>query len=494
MSTHSNEHELISLFPGKPRSLGTSRDPSRYEAALVASAVGDAMGWPTEFLRENAHRVGDTELPLRRFVSWQKLVGGRWWGYPETIEAGAYSDDTQLTLAVARCINDFGSFDPERFAFSELPLWLHYERGGGRSVKTAAHALIRKRADWRRNFYKQGPVTYIGAGANGAAMRTLPIALAHPDNDGAFTRDCLYNAIITHGHPRALVGALLFGFGVRLALRTPASPIALVELLLGWVRTDATAALSIDAEVDAWRREWDKRSRPQTFMALWTEALHESARGLRLLLDEPNMGTVRFYQEIGALAPETKGSGVGTALAAIRNFAAHFDQPTEALYDAVNLLGSDTDTIATLTGALTGACFGWAAVPPDAARDVQDAPYLRHTARRLFRIANGELGNALLETKRLERRDAYLQILAWEMGLHEMFWDAIGVGGVVTHPALGRGTIIRKEQRALRRAGYVAKLIHLNFESGQSCVFHSRIESGGKLSESLADEVERALA
>jgi ADP-ribosylglycohydrolase len=461
---------------------------------MVASAVGDAMGWPTEFLRPNAHRIGDTELPLRHFVSWQKLVGGRWWGYPETIDPGAYSDDTQLTLAVARCINDYGAFDPEHFAFSELPLWLHYERGGGRSIKTAAHALIRKRADWRRNFYKRGPIAYVGAGANGAAMRTLPIALAHPHDDDAFVRDCLYNAIITHGHPRALIGALLFGLGVRLALQSPADPDALVGPLLEWVNTDAAQAMAVDTELELWVREWDKRGNPHPFLTLWTEALKESARGLQLLLDEPSAPALSFYQAVGALSPETKGSGIGTTLVAVRNFVAHFDQPTEALYEAVNLLGSDTDTVATLTGALTGACFGWAAVPADAGRDVQDVAYLRHIGRRLFGIAMGRQGSALLETKRFERRDAYLQILAWEIGLHEMFWDAIGVGGSVTHPALGRGTIRKKEQRALRRAGYEAKLIHLDFESGQSCVFHSRIESGGRLSESLSDEVERALA
>ena len=494
MRTTPDQHR-ISLFPSKkPVRSGTAIDPSRYEAALVASAIGDAMGWPTEFLRSNAHRVGDVELPLRRFVSWQKLVGGRWWGYPETIAAGEYSDDTQLTLAVARCINDFGIFDPERFAFSELPLWLHYERGGGRAIKTAAHALIRKRADWRRNFYKQGETSYIGAGANGAAMRTLPIALVNPDDDEIFLRDCLYNAIITHGHPRALLGALLFGLGVRLALRSPATSDALVGPLLDWVSREATEVMSVDSELEAWVREWDRRAKPGSFHRLWGEALEETAKGLQRVLDQPNEPTLDFYRHVGALNPETKGSGVGTVLAAIHNFAAHFDRPAEALFEAINLVGSDTDTIATLTGALTGACFGLRAVPPDAAQDVQDAPYLRHIANRLFRIASGQLGSALLETKRLERRDAYLQILAWEMGLHEMFWDAIGVGGIVTHPALGRGTIVRKEQRALRRVGYEAKLIRLDFESGQSCVFHSRIESGGSLSESLTEEVQRALA
>ncbi|HZU03318.1 MAG TPA: ADP-ribosylglycohydrolase family protein [Ktedonobacteraceae bacterium] len=83
------------------------------------------------------------EVPLRSFIEWKKLVGGKWWGYEEVIEPGAYSDDTQLALAVSRCIAETGDFEPERFAYEELPLWLQYERGGGRSVKTAAKPFIR---------------------------------------------------------------------------------------------------------------------------------------------------------------------------------------------------------------------------------------------------------------------------------------------------------------------------------------------------------------
>lgn len=484
-----------SLFSGSQASHASEIAPERYEAAMIASAVGDAMGWPTEFLRTNVKRVSGRELPLRQFVSWQKLVGGRFWGYPETIRAGEYSDDTQLTLAVARCINDFGQFDTERFAFSELPLWLHYERGGGRAIKTAAHSLIRKRADWRSNFYKRGDIAYTSAGANGAAMRTLPLALANPDDDETFIRDCLFNAIITHGHPRALLGALLFGVGVRFALTSAAAtPATFVGSLIEWLNTTAADVLSVHPELESWVGEWNRRTTAHSFSDAWLLAIRESTSGLQLLLDEPSQTAVSFYERVGALDPATRGSGIGTALTATRNFVAHFDEPAEAVFEAVNLLGSDTDTIATLTGALAGARFGMAAVPSDVASLVQDAPYLRETARRLHRVATSQIGSAVIETKRLERRDAYLQILAWEMGLHEMFWDAIGVGGVVTHPALGRGTIVLKERREIRRAGYEAKLIHLNFESGQSCVFHSRVEREGRLSESLVDEVQKALA
>src|SRR5207249_637940 len=141
--------------------------------AVVFSAVGDALGWPTEQSGKKMQSI----LPLRSFVRWRKLVGGRWWGYLDEVAPGEYSDDTQLMLAVARSISPSGSFEPETFAYGELPLWLHYERGGGKSVKAAARSLIRRQNDWLHNSYRIGELDYRRAGANGAAMRNLPITL-----------------------------------------------------------------------------------------------------------------------------------------------------------------------------------------------------------------------------------------------------------------------------------------------------------------------------
>src|SRR5579885_359663 len=151
----------------------------RFEGAMLYSAVGDALGWPTEFLKPEGKRKPSFDLPVQDFVAWQKVVGGKWWGYEDKIAPGEYSDDTQLALAIARCITETGEFEPEHFAYEELPLWLQYERGGGKSVKTAARKLISKHANWQKNFYKQGDLSYKNAGANGAAMRNLPIALVH---------------------------------------------------------------------------------------------------------------------------------------------------------------------------------------------------------------------------------------------------------------------------------------------------------------------------
>ncbi len=205
------QHSLFDELPEEPSKKKSIPSLERFQGALLLSTVGDALGWPTEFLKPlngNGHKP-PFDVPVRSFVEWKKLVGGKWWGYEEKIAPGAYSDDTQLALAIARCITETGEFEPERFAYEELPLWLQYERGGGKSVKTAARKLVGKNASWLRNFYKQGELNYKEAGANGAAMRNLPIALANVTNEERIIKDSFLNAIITHGHPRAILGAIL---------------------------------------------------------------------------------------------------------------------------------------------------------------------------------------------------------------------------------------------------------------------------------------------
>src|SRR6185312_15251942 len=229
------QHSLFDELPGESPKQKAIPSLDRFQGALLLSTVGDALGWPTEFVNAtNQHKI-PFQLPLQDFVEWKKLVGGKWWGYEETIPSGAYSDDTQLALAVGRCIADTGEFEPERFAYEELPLWLQYERGGGKSVKTAARKLIGKHASWLKNFYKQDDLDYKNAGANGAAMRNLPIALASVNNEPRIIKDSFLNAIITHGHPRAILGTILFGLAVHYALTASQgiTPRSLIEYLRG---------------------------------------------------------------------------------------------------------------------------------------------------------------------------------------------------------------------------------------------------------------------
>jgi len=179
----------------------------------MGGAIADALGWPSEFARTPAdlERV-NLRYPIQDFVPWPKRVGGRFFARTGYIQPGDYSDDTQLTLSVARSVNADGTVDNKYFAKQELRYWLAYARGAGATITAAAKAANRSTVDWRWNFFrfKRGrhdDLDYRGAGANGAAMRVAPIALANLYDPHRTLIETWKNSIITHGHARAIIYA-----------------------------------------------------------------------------------------------------------------------------------------------------------------------------------------------------------------------------------------------------------------------------------------------
>ena len=144
-------------------SVGRER-PSRqrYVGAIVGGAFGDALGWPHEQRATPALARGKLGLE-----SWLKRSGGRFQPHTEMLAPGAYSDDTQLVLAVARARLS-GNKWWQRLAETELPFWLFYERGGGGATLRAARSLLRGILPWEGKALDREK--YFAAGGNGAAM------------------------------------------------------------------------------------------------------------------------------------------------------------------------------------------------------------------------------------------------------------------------------------------------------------------------------------
>ena len=197
----------------------------------------------------------------------------------------------------------------------------------------------------------------------------------------------------------------------------------------------------------------------------------------------------RYYQVTGALSKATRGSGLSTVFVAIYLFLKYINDPQKALNVSVNTIGSDTDTIANFVGGLFGAYYGLNIIPNGLLKQLQDSEYILKLARRLYSIAIGETLKEPLSTIKTDRRDYFLLIDAWKIGLYQMFWDALDEGAILTHPILGKGKIIRKETKQLFRQDYVAKIIEVSFDCGQTCVFHSRVKK--ELSSILVGEFPR---
>lgn len=368
---------------------GKIREQAVVQSALW-SAAGDALGWMTELSRGPigvSYRTGSSRVTEP--VDWRRLIGGRN-GPRVDLPAGTYSDDTQLRLAVCRSIRGDGSFDAETFAKIELTVWPTYALGGGLGTKAAALNLSRRTVNWFSNFFDSGDQRYVNAGGNGAAMRIQPHVWSAPKLDEATLLNVMRDALITHGHPHGFCGAVFHAFCLDEAINR-----GVISEPQSWHRhldrfEELGRLITLDPQLGAfWQSTWENTGgRPVT--SAIQQMVCEAREDLELISRLTSKPRDLFYREclerLGCLTPKFRGSGFKTALAAALLAYSYRDQdPAVALVVAANELESDTDTIATMAGALLGAVSDR---PPE--WPIQDRDYITREATRLAAIARGE--------------------------------------------------------------------------------------------------------
>lgn len=354
------------------------------------AAYGDALGFMTELAdagrvqyRIGVDRVEDT-------IAWRRKVGG-YSGTSVEFPAGTYSDDTQLRLSTSRAIGGDGTFDVAAFAKVELTAWANYSLGAGVGSKEAAANLARTSATWYSNFFDTKRASYFAAGGNGAAMRVQPHAWAAPNlsNEEGILLDVFRNAICTHGHPRGILGACFHAYTLIFALREgrPARPSELNQI------AEKLRSLSEQVKRDGdlrlfWIGAWEEASGSDLDDA-FNEVVAEIKDDLALLHSYEGYSFADAYPQIleavGALEPSSRGSGTKTAIvAAFAASLANTSDPRSELLIIINALGSDTDSIATMFGAIVGACTN-----SECNGAIQDRAYIRAEAARLTSVAAG---------------------------------------------------------------------------------------------------------
>ncbi|MFI6281870.1 ADP-ribosylglycohydrolase family protein [Streptomyces sp. NPDC050988] len=350
---------------------------------VLAAAVGDALGWPYE-RRDRTRRLPADSGP-NQFVAWERMAGNRFRPFTEVVKAGDYSDDTQMIIAVGRALLTAGDEWLTWLQRVEWPLLPSYERGAGASVKRACKAWSQGRSPW--TVAGSDVRKYFDAGANGAAMRVAPHVIRH-HADARFDDlaiDVVRDAATTHGHPRALLGAIVHAHALWLSMRQPA------PLSYGWL---------IEALLDnaaQWQKpifesladEWKNRAShtlEHPFDRLWLTTGREVEELLALAHKELRGGAVSapsVFLKSQGLTGKSRGSGTLCAVAAAYLAARSAASPEHALTSAARLEGADTDTLASMTGSLLGAALGQEWLGSNG-RNIQDRPLLVALAQDLL--------------------------------------------------------------------------------------------------------------
>lgn len=310
-------------------------------------AYGDAMGAPTEFMT-----VAEIE---QRYGA----------GGPREIEGdpALVTDDTQMTLAVARAL--VGGLDGIADALRDhFVRWWESPDNNRAPGMTCLQACEKLAAGlpWRE-------ATGASSKGCGANMRVVPVGLV-PDlsaDDRAGVAQL--QSALTHGHPTALAASELTAFAVR-------------WLADGLDAGDLTAALRerCAEQRTTYREEW--------LADLW----------VRPGVAEPEEFIARGWDECAAaldvLAAATPDRDVDPCLAtgagwiaeealatALHCFLLFRDEPVAALSRAATTSG-DSDSIACLTGAFAGAAHGLGAWPGQWAERIEHGDELAAFGRR----------------------------------------------------------------------------------------------------------------
>lgn len=364
---------------------------SKAVGGMLGAAFGDALGWPNERIaKSNASK--QTQCRLHDFKRWARRSGGRFFPHEEIIEEGEYSDDTQLMLCLSRSLQK-GEAWWEHFTQVELPFWSVYERGGGGATKRAVESWLDNVTPWSPNRKPQDVKRYYDAGGNGVAMRVLPHVLRLGEKEfPKIATNIFLDGIATHGHPRALLGALAYGFSLWAAFRKDWK-LAYGELVEDLIKSvDIWSALPATPGMPPeWRSQAEKSL--QDYMKHWESAKAEIMEYLEVCRAELSKGALSLdddvLKKLECFNSKISGAGTVAAIASVYLASRHAADPINGVVEAAFAIGLDTDTIASMTGGLLGCINGSDWLSP-VKQDIQDAAYIEKNA---FRLANGHIDN-----------------------------------------------------------------------------------------------------
>jgi len=294
---------------------------------LVGAAVGDGLGSS----REGRGMAGKGEI---EFLN-------------EKLKSLTYTDDTHMTIGVAESLIENRGFNGEHMAQTflrnyESEPWRGYGPGPPRIFR-----MIKSGEPWdtaANKLYKGGSL------GNGSAMRVAPVGLLY-SSDWAKLRETAYkSSSITHCHELGKEGAALQAYAVALAFNTPS-----------------------DEEIDQEAFLFKLQDFAQN------QLYREKVAQIRELLSKQDKAGVIAMLGNGIEAPRS----VPTA---IYCFLLHPKSYKDTVIYAISL-GGDTDTIASMAGAISGAYLGIEAIPEDWKARLENRAYIEMLAEKLCQIA-----------------------------------------------------------------------------------------------------------
>jgi ADP-ribosylglycohydrolase len=318
----------------------------KFQGCVVGLAVGDALGYPHEFRRVKQVRAEIAPEGITDFLSVQDPRFSRPLIIGKKHPPGTYTDDTQMTLAVAEALIEAGDADLDALmtamgrhfvAWADSP---DNNRSPGATCMTGC-ANLKAGIPWD----KAGVANSKGCGS---AMRVAPIGLYYDDVD-RMLEVARASSVLTHGHDAAVEGAAAAALSVFLALRGKGGP----EIH----DTIVQRCFGRSADFDACLKKL-----PASIGQAPDQVLVEGGLGESWVAEE-------------------------AAASALYCFWRHPDEYRATVLEGANTEG-DSDSIACIAGGISGARLGLSAIDAHWRQGVEDSEGLIDLANRLFRASH----------------------------------------------------------------------------------------------------------
>ena len=319
----------------------------RFVGALLGLALGDAVGYPCEFRRRDKILEvfppdGVSEPVATKDPRW----GEKPWIIGAEHPPGTFTDDTQMTIAVALGLIEAGEGSLDalmRVIGKHFVAWSRSpdnNRSPGATCMTGCRNLGRGVA-WR----EAGVAESKGCGSN---MRVAPIGLYFADSRDDLLEVARASSVLTHGHDAAIEGAAAAALLVALALQD-ASPEEMHAEVAGACR-----------------------GRSRDFDACW-------AKVPTLLDAEPGVALAEGGLGESWVAEEAVASALWCVWRAEGDYK-------KAVLLAANTDG-DSDSIACIAGSIAGAMHGTSALPQPWLEVLEQRDRLEILATELYRAS-----------------------------------------------------------------------------------------------------------
>lgn len=345
-----------------------------YEGALVGALVGDCLGSPFEFsFSMNCSRIDSKITKITKFL--KEVDEGK---YVEGKNLH-YTDDTAMLKSVTESLFHCNGFDAtdlsKRFA---KEYFARPDRGYGSNIPAVFREM--KETKYKDPF---GPASrqFNGSGSygNGGAMRIAPAALF-----GLKFNDTEFNVLVenitrvTHSHSQGINGAILEASAVKIALQSADS---VGSFSCSKMLTDLQKIMSTLETSNSEIRAADEKN-------LFCEKLKKIKEFVER--SEPTVDEV-----VNVLGNDV--SAIKSVPAAIYSFLRTVEKPAEGWEKPYNQfertiiysisLGGDTDTIASMAGAIAGAYCGIDNIPESWQMSCEGLDDAKLQAKNLYSVA-----------------------------------------------------------------------------------------------------------